>query len=153
MHEGFFQEHQWVLDGSESFVPSILRLHLLGMKTKMESLESQCEHWHHTKIPDAFFFPHIHRVTPCLDRMGCCCLGGSKACLSQTSLKEQKEQHTLLLYYQAGLLQSERKEQPLGEAILRLPFLERFIQPFVRASPCHRSHATCQKTIRIIWKI
>lgn len=60
-------------------------------------------------------------------------------CLSQTRLKEQKEQHTLLLY-QAGLLQTESKEQPLGEAILLFPFLEGFTQPFVRASPRHRSH-------------
>lgn len=95
---------------------SILRLHLLGMKTKMESLESQCEHWHHTKTPDAFFSPHTQSA-PCLDRRGSCCLGRSKACLSQTRLKKQKEQHILLLYYQAGLLQSESKEskeQPLG---------------------------------------
>lgn len=94
------------------------------------------------------FFPHTHRVTPCLDRTGCCCLGGSEACLSQTRLKEQKEQHTLLLYYQAGLLQSASKEQPLGEAILLLPFLEGFIQPFVRVSPCHRSHTTYSNSYR-----
>lgn len=56
--------------------------------------------------------------------MGCCCLRGSKACLPQTRLEEQKEQHALLLHYQAGLLQSENKEQALEEVTLFLMSLE-----------------------------
>lgn len=73
--------------------------------------------------------------------MGCCCSGGSEACLPQTRLKEQKEQHALLLHYQAGLLQSESKKQPLGEVILFFPCLWRIYTPFVRASPCHKTTA------------